>query len=125
MLELVGEREADRERQSVGDDCAAAVEPGSYIEKMHRPSASAAAPFLLAVHLGHDRPSAHAAHERVPMLAVCRDDCVVRPECLHHADRHGLLTDVQVEEAADLLLFIEIGAALLEAANAKHLVEQM
>src|SRR5690606_1936102 len=41
------------------------------------------------------------------------------------ADRDRLLTDVEVEEAADLALRIELGRLLLEAPDAEHLPEQV
>ena len=71
---LVGQREADRDRQAAGDDRVAAVEARDGVEEVHRAAATAAAAFLLAVHLGHDRAGRDAAHERVAMLAVGRDE---------------------------------------------------
>ena len=35
---------------------------------------------------------------------------------------NGLLADVQVQEAADLALLIEVGCFFLEAANQRHFV---
>jgi hypothetical protein len=46
---------------------------------------------------------AHAAHQRVAVLAVGGDDVVVRRQRMQRADGAGLLADVEVQEAADLL----------------------
>ena len=62
-----------------------------------------------------------APRQRMAVLAVGGDDRVVRRERLHHADRDSLLADVQVQEAADLRRGVELGALLLEAADAQHL----
>ena len=73
---VVGERKSDRQRQSAADDGIAAVEIGRPIEQMHGAAATAAAAFLLAVHLGEHRRHRHAAHQRVAVLAVGGDDPV-------------------------------------------------
>jgi len=57
----------------------------------------------------------------VAVLAIRRDDRVVWPERADHARRDRLLPDVQVKEAADLARAVELGALLLEAADAQHL----
>ena len=59
--------------------------------------------------------------QRVAVLAIGRDDGVVRRERLHHADGHGFLADVEVQEAADLLRGVKLDAFLLEAPDAQHL----
>ena len=55
------------------------------------------------------------------MLAVGRDDRVLRRECLHHAHSDSLLADVQVQEAPDLGRAVQLDALLLEAAHPDHL----
>ncbi len=52
-LQLVGEREADGERQPAADDRVAAVEARRGVEDVHRAAAAAAAALGFAVHLGH------------------------------------------------------------------------
>jgi hypothetical protein len=59
------------------------------------------------------------------MLAVGGDDGVGRLERLHRADRHRLLADVEVKEAADLLLRVQLRALLLEAADPDHLPQEL
>ena len=77
-LHLVGKREPDSERQAAADNGVAAIEIGGAVEQMHRAAAPAAAAFLLAVHLGHHRGHRHAAHQRLAVLAIGRDDAVAR-----------------------------------------------
>ena len=124
-LQLVGERKADRERQSAADDRVAAVEPGGRVKQVHRPATSARAALDLAVHLGHDRAGRDAADQRVTVLAIRGDDRVLRRERLHRTDRDGLLADVQVHEPADLGGAVELHALLLEPAHPKHLPQQL
>ena len=70
-------------------------------------------------------PRRDAAHQRVTVLAVRRDDRVLRRERLHRTDRDGLLADVQVHEAADLRRAVELDALLLEPAHPQHLAQQL
>ena len=123
--ELVGERQTDRQRQPAADDRVPAVEPGGRVEQVHRPAAPARAALDLAVHLGHDRAGRDAADQRVPVLAVGRDDRVLRRERLHRADRDRLLADVQVHEPADLRRAVELHTLLLEPADPQHLAQQL
>ena len=124
-LHLVGQREADRDRQPAADDRVAAVEARGGIEDVHRAAAAAAAALLLAVHLRHQAVRRDAARQRVAVLAIRRDDGVLRRQRLHHADGDRLLADVEVQEAADLAGAVELRALLLEAADAQHLVQQV
>ena len=79
LLHLVGERQATAIGQAAADDGVAAVETGRRVEDVHRPAAAAAAAFLLAVHLRHQAVRGDAARQRVAVLAIGRDDGVVRP----------------------------------------------
>ena len=74
LLQLVGEREPDRDRQAPADDRVAAVEAARDVEEVHRAAATATAAVGLAEHLGHQRPRRHTARQRLPVLAVGRDD---------------------------------------------------
>ena len=66
-----------------------------------------------------------AAHQRVAMLAVGRDDRVVGLQRLHRADGDRLLADVEMQEAADLGGAVQLGAFLFEAADAHHLAQEL
>ncbi len=59
------------------------------------------------------------------MLTVGGDHRFVGSQRLHHADRIGFLADVQMQEPADLLLRVQLGALLLEAADQDHPVQQL
>ena len=50
---------------------------------------------------------------------------VVIGEMVHDAGSYGLFADVEVQEAADLLLLVQLGARLLEPADPDHLPQQM
>ena len=69
-------------------------------------------------------PGGNAADERVAVLAIRGDDRVVGLQRVDRAGGHRFLADVQVQEAADLLLAVEVGAPLLEAADAHHVAQQ-
>ncbi len=89
---LVGQRQADRDRQSAAHDRIAAVKARGGVEQMHRAAAPAAASFLLAVHLGHHgsggdaRAPAHGhargksprSRRRAPAPASCRRRSLLR-----------------------------------------------
>ena len=65
-----------------------------------------------------------ATRQRMTVLAVRRDDRVLRRKRLHGADGHGFLADVEMQEAANLAGAVQLGALLLEAADAQHLAQQ-
>ena len=124
-LHLVGERDADRERQPAADDRVAAIEPGRAVEDVHRSAAPAAASFLLAEHLGHQPVHADAARDRLAVLAIGRDDGVLGRKRLHDADRNRLLAIIEVQKAEDLLRLVQLDAFRLEMPDADHLAQQM
>ena len=66
----------------------------------------------------------NAAHQRVPVVAVRRDDVVVGGQRVEHTDRDRLLADVEVHEPADARRAVELDAALLEPPDAHHLAQQ-
>src|SRR5262249_15726403 len=57
----------------------------------------------------------------VAVVAVVGDQVVVGAHLAYGADPDRLLADVEVEEAADLPLDVELGAALLEPSDEQHL----
>ena len=54
-------------------------------------------------------PAAHAARQGLAVLTVGGHHGVLGREGLHHADRHRLLADVEVQEAADLRGAVQLG----------------
>ena len=119
-LHAVREREADGEREACSHDRVAAVESGGGVEHVHRATAAAAAALDLAEHLRHEPARVDSARQRMAVLAIGGHDRVVRRETLQRADGHGLLADVEVQEAADLALAVLLRARLLEAPDAHH-----
>ena len=55
------------------------------------------------------------------MVAVAGDHAVARLQRVLDADRHGLLADIEVAEAADQAHAVELAGLLLEAADQQHL----
>ena len=64
----------------------------------------------------------HPLGVRVGVLAVGGDDVVVGLQRRDRADRHRLLADIKVQEAADLAQRVGLGQRLLHAADRQHLV---
>ncbi|MNN63091.1 hypothetical protein D3C81_1784400 [compost metagenome] len=58
------------------------------------------------------------------MLAVGGDHRIHRLQGVQRAGGHRLLADVQVQEAADLARAVQLGGALLQAADAQHVAQQ-
>jgi hypothetical protein len=102
-LHLVAERDADGQRQPTADDRVAAVKPRRPVEDVHRPAAAEAAAFLLAQQLGHQPVHADTAGDRLAVLAIGRDDGILRSERFHDADRHCFFAVIEVKKAEDLL----------------------
>jgi hypothetical protein len=124
LLHLLGQRQADGERQPGADNRVAAIEAGGSVEQVHRTAAAVAAAFGFAIHLGHDRVHCHAAGESMAVLAIGRDHRVGWRERLHRTDSDRLLADIEVQKTADLLLLVKLGAFLLEAPDAHHPAQQ-
>ena len=118
VLQAVGEPGA--ERHLAADDAVAAPEIAGGIEEMHRAAFSLGASRGLPVELGHERVHLHPDGDGVSVVAVRGDDMVVLAHEGAAADGDGLLADVQVKEAADLLRLVRAQAPLLEPPDAHH-----
>src|SRR5690606_25594209 len=92
---------------------------------MHRSAPSPTTPRLLAEQLRHEPARGDATCDGVTVLAIGPRDRVGGPQRLHHADSDRLLAVVQVQEAADLAGAVQLGTAILEAADAQHLAQQV
>src|SRR5690606_32954334 len=104
------------------DDAVAAVEAGRHVEHVHRAAPALGRTPDAAGQLGHDFLRVHARGQHVAVVAVTGDDLVVALfDALLNANRHGLLADVQVAEAADQPHAVELARALLEATDQDHL----
>ena len=111
---------ARRHRQVAAHDAVPAEVAGGDVVEVHAAALAAADAPDLPAQLGHQRPGVGAAGERVAVVAVGGDEVVVGPKEAHRRHRHRLLADVQVEEAADLALHVDLGAALLEPPDEEH-----
>ena len=103
--QVIGEGEADGDGKSAADDRVAPEEAMADVEQVHRASAAPeAAPFDANPNISAmiARACRDPAGEGVTVLTVGGDDVVVGLQAIHHTDRDGLLTDVEVQEAADL-----------------------
>jgi hypothetical protein len=87
---------------------------------VHRPAASLRHAVDAPEELGHDAVGIGAAHERVAVRAVGRDQVVVVAHRARRSDDRRLLADREVQEAADLGLGVHLSRALLEAADEHH-----
>src|SRR5262249_5067235 len=118
---LDGKADARGQRDVAADDGVPAQESELGIEEVHRAALAPGASGGLAQELGHRPCGAHAARERMTMVAIGRDDIIALAQYADRPDRDGLLAAVLVKEASDLPLLIEHLGPLLEAANQHHL----
>ena len=116
---------AHGKRQPASDNGIAAIEIGFGVEQMHRSAATAGATGGLSVHLGEHGFHACSTCERVAVFAVGRHHPVARLQCSRDADSNSLFAIIEVQEAADLLLRVELVAFLLETADADHVPEKV
>src|SRR5580704_18037662 len=123
---LVLDREAGAggERQVRAHDAVAAQEVDALVEEVHRAALALTQPAHAAEQLGHDPARIRPLGQAVAVLAIGRNRVVVGPQGRGRADRHRLLSDVEVEEAADLAEGVHLGRLLLEAPDQRHLRQQ-
>src|SRR6516162_2986992 len=122
---MIGKREPDCKRQAAAYNCIAAVEIGGAIEEVHGTTATAAATFLLAIHLGQHRSHRHPAHQRVTVFTIGGNDPVIILEHRDHTYRNRFLPIIQMEKASNFFLCIKLCAFVLEPANPDHLPQQL
>src|SRR6185312_8449919 len=110
VLDTVGE--AGAEGDLAADDAVAAPVILVGREIVHRATLALGATGDLAVVLGHEGAGVHADGDGVTMVAVGGYDVVVGTHQGAATDGDGLLADVEMEEAADLLALVGAQAAL-------------
>src|SRR3954469_5658425 len=125
LLVVGAEPEADRDGEVAADDPVAAHEAALEVEHVHRAAVALRDAVDAAEELGHDVVRARAAHDRVAVRAVGRDEVVAVSHRARGADDRGLLADREMEEAADLGLRVHLPRALLEAADEHHRPEPL
>ena len=117
---LDGPAHARGQRDLAAHDAPAAEEVLLGAVQVHGAALAPGAAVDAPVQLRHDLPRAHALGQRLDVVAVGRDDVIVVPEGAQRADRHGLLADVEVAEAADLAQRVRLRGLLLETAAQQH-----
>ena len=124
-LVVGGEREAGGDREVAADDPVAAHEATVAVEDVHRPAAAAGGAVLAAEQLRHHVLRVGPARNRVSVGAVGADQVVVGGHHRRRPDDRRLLADREVEEAAGLGPLVLTTRLLLEAADQRHLPEQL
>ena len=84
---------------------------------MHRPAETARTARRLSKQLRHAGIRARAARERVRVIAIRRDQIIIRPRRRDRASDDRFLPDVEMAKAADLLRLILLTRAFLETPN--------
>jgi len=121
----------DRESDSGGDrnvathDAMSAEEVCLGVEDVHGAALAARGSCVAAKQLGHDCSRADSACERLPMIAVGGDHVIIGTDHRHHAGRDRFLSDVEVQEPADLSERVPFGAPLLETTLEEHRMKQL
>ena len=71
--------------------------------------------------LSHHPTGRDATHDGPSVIAIRRDNRVLRLESCLHSDADGLLANVQVQKPTNLFRLIESVSPLLQSSNMKHL----
>ena len=122
---VVGKAEAGADRHAGADDAVAAVEVLRAREHVHRAALALGVAALAPGELGHHPLGVHAAGQHVAVVAVGGHHRVDLFEVGLHAHHHGLLADVEVAEAGDLALAVELARLLLETADQQHVAVEL
>jgi hypothetical protein len=117
---LVGEAEAGADRHLGADDPVAAEKAGGDVEHVHRAALAMGRTARTAGQLGHDFFRIHAGGQHVAVVAIAGDDLVAVALDGFHADRDGLLADVEMAETADQTHAVKLSGALLETPDEQH-----
>jgi hypothetical protein len=123
-LHAVSQCQGHCHRQATADNRIAAIEAPFAVEQVHGAAAAMGTAIPLAKHLGHDGIHRYAAHQRITVLAVGRDDIVLRRQGMQRAHSDRFLADIQVKEAADVAGPVKLCRLFLQAADAQHVGQQ-
>jgi hypothetical protein len=88
---------------------------------MHRAAFPLTQARAAAEKLRHDRFRIRATSQAVTVVPVGGEDIVIGPQRINRADGYGLLTNIEMTEAADLPESVHLRSPLLEAADQQHL----
>ncbi len=117
---LVCESDARSQRNLPAHDAVASEEVVLLAEHVHRASFALHAARDLAEQFCHHLPGRHAKGDGMHVVTVGGNHLVALLHGLHTARHHGLLTDVEVTEAAYLLLDVKVARPFLELAPEEH-----
>jgi hypothetical protein len=91
-----------------------------FAEQVHRPPFAFGAARGFAVKFRHNGFGTEAAGKGMSVVAVGRDNGILRGDGGISPGHHGFLTYVQVAEAFDFLLTVKLGAFFFKAPYQKH-----
>ena len=122
---LRGEGDARPQGHVRADDRVTAIHVVGLVEVMHRPAEPARTAGRFAKKLCHAGVRARSASECVGVIAIRRNDVIIRPGGRDRAGHDRFLSDIKMTKAADLLRLILLARALLKAANQQHRREHL
>src|SRR5262249_26880269 len=105
-------------------DAVAAQEVHALVEEVHRAALTLAEAVDAAEQLGHHPPRIRPLGDAVALLPVRGHRVVVSADGRGGTPRLRLLSDIEVEEAADFAEGVHLGRFLLEAPDECHLGQQ-
>ena len=115
-----GETNAGGHRDMSANDAVSAQESKLLVEHVHGSAFALGASILSTEQFRHHRIGRHATHQRLTMIAIRRDDVVIRTQCHDDAGGHRFLANVQVAEATNLANRVHLRGAFFEAALQQH-----
>ena len=123
-LVQVAQGQARGKRQVGAHNGMPAPEILAHVRHVHRAAPALRAAGRFAKQLGDHLVGAQAAVDRHAVIAVSRDDAVLRLAGRDQAGADRLLADIQVQKTANLALLVKLGGLLFELADQHHLVIQ-
>ena len=108
-----------------GDDRVPAIHVMLLVKVMHRAAETARAARRFAKKFRHAGIRARAAGERVRVIAIGRDQVIIRPGRRDGANDDRFLANVKMAKAADLLRLILLTRAFLETPDQQHQREHL
>src|SRR5699024_7739690 len=106
--------------QLSADDAVPAEQSGLGVVHVHGTAPTLGDAVHAPVELGHDTFGVHALFDRVPVVAIVREEVVGLAQGRHQTDHRGLLAEVEVAVAADTGLGVGLRGALLEPTDVEH-----
>jgi hypothetical protein len=121
---LAGERDARGQRDVAAHDAVAAEHVVLASNMCIDPPRPFEQPVALPKSSAKKSARSHSLGQGDAVVAVRGDDVVVGPKSGDRTDRHGLLSDVEMQKPADFALRVPARALLLDPANQEHVAVQ-